>query len=74
MWRNKEFEVFASSRNQQKSVKENSHNTIEYKRNRKSEKSDAYIESEIISKRTKEHSDHGYYDDSDSELERKKAF
>jgi hypothetical protein len=39
---------FASSRNQQKSVKENTHNTIEYKRKGRSGKGDAYIESEII--------------------------
>jgi hypothetical protein len=63
---------FASNRNQQKSVKENSHNTVEYKRKGLSEKCHTYIESEIISERTKEHSDHSYYDVSDSEPERKK--
>lgn len=62
----------ALCRNEQKCCKENSHSTVECKRKRKSRKDDAYIESELISERTKEHSDFGYYYDSEADQERKK--
>ncbi|PNF22909.1 hypothetical protein B7P43_G14142, partial [Cryptotermes secundus] len=57
---------FASSRREQNNGTENSPNTKEYKRKRKTEKDDAYSETEIISEGAKEHSEYGYYDDGDS--------
>jgi hypothetical protein len=71
-WHGPSKTEFASIRNQEKSVRDNLHNTVEYKRKKKSGKGHTYIESEIISERTEEHSDHCYYDVSDSEPERKK--